>query len=106
MAVDLDVVVGRDAATLPAGKDVGLVRQLPQLGTVDLGEQFGAAGAEPPHLASVEFDDEAADSGIELRQGKEALIAQAGPDPAPRGLHGVLHLVLFLLACPPYRQDT
>src|ERR1700682_6056747 len=64
MAVDLDVIVGRDAATLPARKDVWLVRQLTQLGTVDLGEQFGAAGAEPPHLAGVEFDDEAADGGI------------------------------------------
>src|SRR6478609_9273686 len=70
MAVDLDVVVGRDAATLPACKDIGLVRQRSQLGTIDLGEQSGAAGAETAHLASVEFDDEAADGGIEFRQGK------------------------------------
>src|SRR5260370_16170145 len=94
MAVDLDVVVGRDAATLPARKDIGLVRQFSQLETIDLGKQFGAAGAEPAHLASVEFDDEAADSGIELRQGKEALIAQAGPDPALRDLHSGPKLVL------------
>ena len=46
MAVDLDVIVGRDAAALPASKDVGLVRQLSQLEPVDLGEQFGPAGAE------------------------------------------------------------
>ena len=63
MAVDLDVVVGRDAAALPAGKDVGLVRQRSQLGPVDLGEEFGAAGAETAHLAGVEFDDEAANGG-------------------------------------------
>ena len=64
MAIDLDVVVGGDAATLPARKDVGLVRQFSQLGTIDLGEQFGPAGAETTHLAGVEFDDKAADSGI------------------------------------------
>ena len=32
MAVDLDVIVGRNAATLPARKDVWLVRQFSQLG--------------------------------------------------------------------------
>jgi hypothetical protein len=90
VAVDLDVIIGCDAATLPARKDVGLVRQFSQLGTIDLGEQFGAAGAETAHPAGVEFDDKAADGGIEFRQGKEALIAQAGQDPALRDLHGDL----------------
>src|ERR1700719_3330121 len=65
MALDLDVVVGRDAATLPARKDVGLVRQRSQLDAIDLGEQFGAAGAEATHLAGVEFDDQYANGGIE-----------------------------------------
>src|SRR5215207_4888655 len=51
MAVDLNVVVGGDATTLPARKDIGLVRQFSQLETIDLGEQFGAAGAETAHLA-------------------------------------------------------
>src|SRR5665647_3177348 len=64
MAIDLDVVVGRDAATLPARKDVGLVGQRSQPGTIDLGKQFGPAGAETAHLAGIEFDDETADSGI------------------------------------------
>jgi hypothetical protein len=81
MAVDLDVIVGRDAAALPARKDLGLVRRLPQLEAIDLGEQFGPAGAETAHLAGVEFDDQPADSGIEFRQGKEALIAQASENP-------------------------
>jgi hypothetical protein len=49
MAVDLDVIVGRNAAPLPARKDVWLVRQFPQLETIDLGEEFGAAGAKPAH---------------------------------------------------------
>src|SRR3954471_13692780 len=53
MAVDLDMIVGRDAATLPARKDVWLVRQFSQLKLVDLGEEFGAAGAETAHLAGV-----------------------------------------------------
>ena len=61
-----------DAATLPARKDVGLVRQRPQLGAIDLGEQFGPAGAKAAHLSGVEFDDETADGGTELRQGKAA----------------------------------
>ncbi len=94
MAVDLDVIVGRDAATLPARKDVGLVRQRSQLDAIDLGEQFGAAGAEATHLAGVEFDDQYANGGIEFRQGKEALIAQPGQDPALRYLHGDLNLRL------------
>src|SRR6202050_4121073 len=60
MAVDLDVIVGRDAATLPARKDVGLVGQLPQLGTIDLSEQFGAARTQTAHLAGVSCDGEGA----------------------------------------------
>lgn len=47
MAVDLDVIVGRDAAPLPARKDVWLVRQFRQLETIDLGEEFGAAEPNP-----------------------------------------------------------
>src|SRR6476661_2453990 len=105
MAVDLDVIVGGDAATLPARKDVGLVRQRSQLETIDLGEQFGAAGAETAHLAGVEFNDQPADSGIEFRQGKEALIAQAGQDPALRDLDGDLNLRLVLWPPRPRRQD-
>ena len=71
MAIDLDVIVGGDAAALPARKDVGLVRQFSQSGTIDLGEQFGPAGAETAHPAGVEFDDEPADGGIEFRQEKK-----------------------------------
>ncbi len=105
MAVDLDVIVGGDAATLPARKDVGLVRQFSQLETIDLGEQFGPAGAETAHLAGVEFDDQHANGGIEFRQGEEALIAQAGQDPALRDLHGDLNLGLVLRASWSGRQD-
>src|SRR5439155_6215475 len=46
---NLDMIVGGDAAALPARKDIGLVRQLPQFRTVDLSKQFGPAGAEPTH---------------------------------------------------------
>src|ERR1700682_5475632 len=96
MPIDLDMIVGRDAAALPARKDVGLVGQDSQLGTIDLSEQFGPAGAETAHLAGVEFDDEPADRGIEFRQGTETLIAQAGQDPALGDLHGDLNLGLVL----------
>src|SRR5260370_38396340 len=64
MAVDLDVVVGGNAEALPARKDIGLVRQLSELETIDLGEQFGAAGAETAHLAGVEFNDQHANGGL------------------------------------------
>src|SRR5260370_18255623 len=103
MAADLDVVVGDDAAAIPAGKDIGLVRQLSELETIDLGEQFGAAGAETAHLAGVEFNDQHANGGIEFRQGKEALIGQAGQDPALRDLDGHPDLGLVLWAPPPRR---
>jgi len=45
MPVDLDMIVGRNAASLPARKDIWLVRQFSQLRLVDLGEELGAAGA-------------------------------------------------------------
>ena len=77
MPVDLDMIVGCDAATLPARKNVWLVRQFSQLRLVDLDEEFGAAGAKTAHLAGVEFDDKPANGGIELRQRKEAVIAQS-----------------------------
>jgi len=105
MAVDLDVIVGRDAATLPARKDVWLVRQLCQLELVDLGKEFGTAGAETAHLAGVEFDDKHANGGIEFRQGKEAVIAQTRQDPALRDLDGDLNLRLVLWASRPRRED-
>ena len=94
MAVHLDVIIGSDAATLPARKDVGLVRQFCQLGRIDLGEQFGAAGAETAHLAGVEFDGQRADGGIEFGQGKEALITQGGQDPSLRDLDGDFNFAL------------
>ena len=92
MAVNLDVIVGRDPATLPARKDVWLVRQFSQLKLVDLGEEFGAAGAEAAHLAGVEFDDKHANGGIQFRQGKEPLIAQPRQDPALCDLNGDFNL--------------
>ena len=105
MTIDLDMIVGRDAATLPAGKDIGLVRQRRQPGAIDLGEQIGAAGAEATHLAGVEVDDQSPNSGIEFRQGKETLIAQAGENPSLRDLHGDLHLRLVLRPPWPRGQD-
>ena len=105
MAVDLDVIIGGDAATLPARKDVWLVRQFSQLKLVDLGEEFGAAGAKTAHLAGVELDDQHANGGIEFRQGKEAMIAQTRQDPALRDLDGDLNLRLVLWASRPRRED-
>ena len=72
---------------------------------IDLDEQFGPAGAEAAHLAGVEFDDQPADSGIEFRQGKEALVAQAGQDPALGDLDCDLDLGLVLWPPRSCRQD-
>jgi hypothetical protein len=47
----------------------GLVRQLPKLEAVDLGEQFGTAGAEFAHLPGVELDNKGAKRGIQLCEG-------------------------------------
>src|ERR1700761_2685711 len=103
MAIDLDMIVGRDAATLPARKDIGLVRQRSQPGTVDLGEQVGAAGAEATHSAGVEFDDQSPNGGIKFRQGKETPVAQARQDPALCDLHGNLDLgFVFWPPWPPW----
>src|SRR5271154_6682741 len=66
MPIDLDMIVGCDAAALPTRKDVGLVGQFSQPGAIDLGEQFGPAGAETAHLAGIEFDCEPSDGGIEI----------------------------------------
>lgn len=77
--VHFDAIIGHDTATLPARKDVWVVRQLSQLRP---GEDLGAAGTEAAHLAGVEFGDEQADGGVQLRQAKGALIAQSRLDPA------------------------
>ena len=53
----------------------------------------------------VEFDDKHANGGIELRQGKELLIAQTRQDPALRDLDGDLNLRLVLWASRPRRED-
>jgi len=105
MAVDLDMIIGCDAATLPSCKDVWLVRQFGQLELIDLSEEFGAAGAKTAHLAGVEFDDKHANGGIEFRQGKEAVIAQTRQDPALRDLDCDLNLCLVLRASRPRRED-
>jgi hypothetical protein len=67
MAIDLDVIIGCDAATLPARQRRRADPAVLQLGTIDLGEQFGPARAETAHLAGVEFDDEPADGDIKFR---------------------------------------
>ena len=57
------------------------------------------------HLAGIEFDDKHANGGIELRQGKEALIAQTRQNPALRDLDGDLNLRFVLRASRPGRED-
>jgi hypothetical protein len=82
-----------------------LIRQVSQPGPIDLGEQFGAAGAETAHLAGVEFDDKHTNGDIQFRQRKEALIAQSRQYPALCDLDGDLNLRLVLWASRPRRED-
>ncbi|RWK79832.1 MAG: hypothetical protein EOR51_19880 [Mesorhizobium sp.] len=74
-----------------SAQDVRLVRQFSQLPPVDLGEEFGAAGAEAMHLVGVEFGDEQADGGVQLRQGEQAMIAQPRWPTASIGHHHRRH---------------
>jgi hypothetical protein len=92
MAVDIDVVVESDAALAPLGVDVGLDRQSGERRPVELVEQLAATDAEPAHRPAVELAEQLHDGGIELGQREEALVAQAGQDPALDHLHADLDL--------------
>ena len=82
MLCDLDMIVEPDAALLPFGEDIGLGRQGPQRGALDLLEQVPAAGAEMPGHPVVQAIDEDADRGVQVRQREEPLVAQPRHDPA------------------------
>src|SRR5260370_906380 len=84
MAVDVDMIVERDAALAPLGIDVGLDRQGRQSGPVEFVEQLAPADAEAAHRPAVELAEQRGDRAVQLGQGEEALVAQAGPEPAPR----------------------
>ena len=81
MAVDLDVVVGGDAAALPDGEGAGLVGQRLQRRLVDGPEQFGPARVVALYHARVDVADEFADRNIEIDGAEETPIG------ARRSLH-------------------
>jgi hypothetical protein len=105
-ALDLDMVVGRDAAALPGGEGVGLDRQNLQRRRVDLGEQLGPAGAVAAHDPGVEFGDQVGDGAVELDQTEEAPVAQAGHDPALSQQHRLFHLRLVARLVGLGRHDA
>lgn len=87
VAVDLDMIIRRHPAVLPAGEDIRLVGQRTEQRPVDLGKQLRAAGVEAAHRAGIEVPYEPADGLVELGEGEEALVAQPGQDPALGDLH-------------------
>lgn len=105
VTVDLDMIVGRDSAALPAGEDVRLDWEFAKLGAVDLGEDFGTAWTEAAHRTGIEFGDEDSDGGIQLCEREEVLIAQPRQDSSLGDLHGDLDLRLVLRLLRPCRED-
>ena len=105
MAVDVDVVVERDAALAPFGVDVRLDRQGGERRAVQLLEQLAAADAEMPHRPAIELVEQHPDRRVELGEREEPMVAQAGQDPALDDLDGDLDLGLVARPARPGRQD-
>ena len=103
--LDLDVVVGSDAAALPGGEGVGLAGQRLQSGGVDVGEQFGAAGPMGAHDAGVELAHMIGDGQAQLGQAEEPLVAQAGHHPAFDQQNRLLDLGLVARLVGPGGHD-
>ena len=74
--VHLYVVIEADGALLPFAEDIGLSRQGPQGGSLNLIEQVPAAGTEMPGHPVVQPVEEDADCGVQFREREESLIAQ------------------------------
>ncbi len=94
MAVDVDVIVERDAALAPLGVNVGLDRQGGERRPVEFVEQLAPADAEAAHRPAVEIAEQRGDREVQLGQREEALVAQASQDPALDHLHADLDLGL------------
>ena len=105
VAVDFDMVIGRNPAALPDREGVGFVGQRLQRRPVDRGEQFGPARVVALHDAGVDVADEFADRDIEIGQAEETAIAQPGQDPPLGDQHRLLDLGLVARLVGPRRQD-
>src|SRR2546423_8898257 len=71
VALDLDVIVGRNPALLPFGILVGFARQPFEGRPLDRFQQLEPADAELAHDAAVEIGDDLPDCRIELEQREE-----------------------------------
>src|ERR1700740_261041 len=76
MAINLDVIVGRDRAALPLGILVALARKPFERRPIETGEQIVAALLELLHHLRVDRRYALTNSLIQLGQGEEAPIAQ------------------------------
>jgi len=105
MAVDLDVVVGGDAAALPDRESVGLARQRLQRRLVDGREQFDPARVVALHDAGVDVADQFADRDVQIGGAEEPPIAQSRQNPALGDQNRLLDLGLVARLVGPRRQD-
>src|SRR6266571_6940005 len=76
MVADLDVIVGRDPATLPFGILVGLDREPPQRRPLDGIEQLTPALAEGPHHLRVDRRYTLPDRRVQLVEREEPPLSQ------------------------------
>src|SRR3954453_14519507 len=105
MALDVDVIIERQAADAPFGIHECLRWQRRQRRLVQLLEQLAAADAELAHRPGIEGLDRRRDRRIELSQREEPLMAQTRQNPALHHQHASLYLGLVAWAAHPCRQD-
>src|SRR5438552_1339302 len=91
--VDVDVVVDVDPRVdRPVADDEGLGREGMERGLIKLGEELASTGSIDAHDLRVERLQEVADADVEGGEREEALVAEAGEDPALDDLNSDLHL--------------
>jgi hypothetical protein len=82
MPVDVDVIIGRDAADPPFGIFVWLGRERLQRRAIELQEQIAAADAQAAHRPGVEIGDQFGDRLVQLAEREEAAVPEARQNPA------------------------
>ncbi len=103
--VDVDVIIGRDAADPPFGVFVGLGGERLERRAIEFQEQIAAADAEAAHRAGIEIDDEFGDRLVQLTEREETAVPEARQDPALDHQHADLDLGLVARLARPCRQD-
>ena len=80
--IDIDVIVEGDEALLPLGEDIGCGRQRSHRRPVEGLEDAAPRARQALERAIVELTEQRSDSGVELIETEEALLAQPRQHPA------------------------